>query len=33
VRAGRNAYWMSLPAAGANWQEKLLNVLTAILPA
>jgi transcription-repair coupling factor (superfamily II helicase) len=33
VRAGRNAYWMSLPAAGPNWQEKLLNVLTAILPA
>ena len=32
VRAGRNAYWMSLPAAGEDWPVKLLNVLTAILP-
>ena len=33
VRAGKNAYWMSLAAAGADWQRKLLDVITAITPA
>ncbi len=32
VRAGKNAYWMSLAAAGAEWQSKLLNVISAITP-
>jgi len=30
VRAGRNAYWMSLTAAGAEWTDKLLQVLSSI---
>lgn len=33
VRAGKNAYWMSLAAAGDDWQNKLLDVISAILPA
>ncbi len=32
VRAGKNAYWMSLASAGSDWQHKLLDVITAISP-